>query len=342
MQRKVVLGLSGGMDSAYVALKLIDSGFEVIGVHIFMSDDCDGREEARKLAAVLDIELIIIDARSRFEDKVIVPFVQDYINGRTPNPCVKCNPCVKVKILAEVADELGVKMIATGHYAKPAYKNGRHSFAPAVDASKDQAYFLYGLPQELIERLLLPLADVTKKDIKAFFNSNSGFSFANGESNDICFAANGYRDIIERYTVLPPAGNFVDRAGDVLGRHNGIYNYTVGQRKGLGVSLGRPAYVVDINADDNTVVLAFLEDSVISSFKVKDIVYLSALGVCKGQRYKVRVRYRSKPVWCSIDNVTDGVISVAFDAPQKVTACGQSAVFYDEADIIAFGGIICR
>ncbi len=340
MGEKIVLGLSGGIDSAYAAILLKEQGFSVVAVYALMDDRCDGSKDAELLAERLGLEFVLLDERERFCNEVLRPFVDQYTLGRTPNPCVLCNPRVKIRSLIETADNIGAEKIATGHYAKPCKVGGRYSFAPAVDRGKDQGYFLYGLPQEFIARTVMPLAGVNKSDIRAFFTDGSIISLSKGESNDICFAADGYRPIIEQYGVLPPEGRFVDSSGKTLGSHSGIHNYTVGQRKGLGIALGKPAFVKSINAADNTVVLSFAEDAYCGGFDVSDVNYLAAEGVEIGESFSVRVRYRSKPVGCVITSVSDSGISVAFDAPERVVAPGQSAVFYNDDGIIAFGGVI--
>ncbi|MBE6677185.1 MAG: tRNA 2-thiouridine(34) synthase MnmA [Ruminococcaceae bacterium] len=340
MDRQIVLGLSGGMDSAYAAIQLLNAGYDVTAVYALMHDSCDGTEEARTLAQALNIKFITVDKRESFEESVILPFVSDYVSGRTPNPCVRCNPIVKFKALLEVADRLGIEKIATGHYAKPCLYNGRYCFAPSADKSKDQCYFLYGLGQEAIRRVLMPLADVLKSDIKEYFANNNGYNFKGGESTDICFAAEGYRNIIASHAALPPEGDFVDLEGRVLGRHKGLHNYTVGQRKGLGIALGKPAFVKALDAQNNRVVLSFAEDFISATFRVKDINCMAVPTVNVGDRFDVKVRYRAVAVKCTVADITDGVFTVSFDTAQKPPATGQSAVFYID-DLVAFGGIIC-
>lgn len=340
MGEKIVLGLSGGMDSAYVAIQLLEAGYDVTGVYALMHDSCDGTDEAKRLARALGIELKTVDARPSFEKEVVLPFVSDYVSGRTPNPCVMCNPAVKFKTLLDVADSLGIEKIATGHYAKPCIYNERYSFAPSADKTKDQCYFLYGLSQETIKRTLMPLAQVLKSDIKQFFAVNNIYNFTKGESTDICFAANGYRSVIAAHTELPPEGDFVDTQGRVLGRHKGLHNYTVGQRKGLGIALGKPAFVKSLDGANNRVVLSFAEGFVADAFKVRDINCVAASEVKAGDSYEVKVRYRAAAVKCTVESVDKGVATVSFAQPQKPPAAGQSAVFYIDG-VVAFGGIIC-
>lgn len=340
MVEKIVLGMSGGMDSAYAAYLLKRQGYDVICAYILMDDKCDSSAEARALSDAMGLKFVLRDARSLFRSKVLLPFVDSYTSGKTPNPCVLCNPCVKLHSLIMVADELGINKIATGHYASPCRVGGRYSFAPAADKVKDQGYFLYALPQEYIARVIMPLSGVNKREIKEFFSDGRIYSFTKGESNDICFASQGYRPILEQYGILPSEGRFVDVNGKTLGIHKGIHNYTVGQRKGLGIALGKPAFVKSINANDNTVVLSFAEHAYCDGFEVGDINYLAANEIVSGDRYLVRVRYRAAPVWCRVYPASVNGALVVFDEPQRIVAPGQSAVFYNDNGIIAFGGII--
>ena len=340
MENKIVLGLSGGMDSAYVAIKLLEAGYDVIAVYALMHDNCDGTEEARALAKALSIDFISVDKRRSFENEIVSAFVSDYISGRTPNPCVRCNSAVKFKTLLEVADSLGIEKIATGHYAKPCKIGDRYSFAPAIDKTKDQCYFLYGLDQDAARRTVMPLADVLKNDIKTFFQNNPLFNFSKGESTDICFVTGDYRDIIATRAELPPSGEFVDVHGGVLGVHKGIHNYTVGQRKGLGIALGKPAFVKQLDAKSNRVVLSFAEDFVSTDFKLTDINYMAVPSIKTGDKFNVKVRYRASAVGCTVANIDGDTVTVAFDEPQRLAAPGQSAVFYTEDSLVAFGGVI--
>lgn len=341
MQR-IALGFSGGMDSAFSALKLMELGYKVCAVYLKMCDVGSGKQDAERLADTLHIDFTAVDATSVFEKLVIKPFVRDYAEGRTPNPCIVCNPNVKFKLLSDFADLHGIEKIATGHYSVPCAVDGRYSFAPAADKLKDQGYFLYRLPQEIISRTVMPLGNTKKADVKAYFGDKLSIYFPKGESNDVCFSNGDYREIVKSYTKLPGKGDFVDEDGKVLGTHNGIYNYTVGQRKGLGVALGAPYFVKSIDPVGNSIVLAPIDNAVSSAFSVTAVNYLAKAAIKCGERYKVRVRYRAIPVICTVLDVTETRIKLEFDEPQKIVAPGQSAVFYNEDDIISFGGIICN
>lgn len=345
MAEKVVLGLSGGMDSSFAAMHLMTEGYEVVGANIVMRGDIDASARASALAERLGIEFHVIHAEEEFERSVIRPFAEMYATGLTPNPCVLCNPTVKFKQLFALAERVGASAVATGHYSVPVRcDNGRYSFAPAADIRKDQGYFLYALQQEMIARLVFPLGNVLKSDIKAFFGNTDDYKMVeSAESNDICFVPKGkYAAIVERYAEVPPPGNFVDEGGKVLGRHNGIHNYTLGQRKGLGIALGAPAYVSDINAVANTVTLSFDMGASVCGFAVSRVNMLSLGTVSVGDRFTVRTRYRSAALPCTVCGIDNGMIKVAFDGCGAVAAPGQSAVFYDSDGCIAFGGTIVR
>jgi len=341
MCKKVILGLSGGMDSAYTAIKLLEAGYDVTAVYILMCDACNSSAEAASLAAALGVDFEVVDAREEFERLVVAPFAKAYINGITPNPCVLCNPSVKLKKLYDYMVLKGGDYVATGHYSVPVKCGKRWSFAPAKDGAKDQGYFLYAVPQEIISRTLMPLGDALKNEIKAYFDTDScAVSPPKTESTDICFVSGkSYVDIISERFELPPTGDFVDENGKSLGMHKGIHNYTIGQRKGLGIALGKPAYVSAINAADNTVTLSVGEASC-SGFDVENVSYLSLPVSSVGDRYTVRVRYRARPVGCVVTAVTEKGVSISFDTPQPPVAKGQSAVFYDGDGVIAFGGVI--
>ncbi len=341
MTKRVILGLSGGMDSAYTAIKLLEAGYDVTAVNIVMCDSCDSSVQAEGLAASLGIPFYVIDAREAFEKLVITPFAKAYINGVTPNPCVLCNPLIKLKKLYDYMLEKGADYIATGHYSTPVKVGMRWSFAPAKDTAKDQGYFLYAVPQEIISRTLMPLGTVLKNDIKAYFDADTGtVKPPKTESTDICFVSGkSYVDIISERFELPPTGEFVDESGKRLGVHKGIHNYTVGQRKGLGIALGKPAYVSAIDGENNRVVLS-VGTALCGGFTINDLSYLSVPSVKVGDRCFVRVRYRARPVGCVVSALTEDTVSVCFDNPQPPVARGQSAVFYDENGVIAFGGVI--
>lgn len=341
MREKVVLGLSGGMDSAYTAITLMEQGYDVTAVNIIMCDDCDCSDASARMAEGLGIGFDVIDARRDFEALVIKPFVNAYVNGITPNPCVLCNPSVKIGKLFEYMKLHGANYVATGHYAVPVMKSGRWSFAPAKDATKDQGYFLYGLSQEVISRLLMPLGNVMKTEIKSFFaESNSAITPPKTESTDICFVSGkSYVDILSAYAPLPPSGNFVDEEGNVLGEHRGIHNYTVGQRKGLGIVLGKPAYVSRIDPCNNTVTLS-MGKALVDEFSVKNVNLLCASELNRGDRFFVRVRYRARLAECLVDFAVEDEVRIRFAEPQPPVASGQSAVFYDDKGVIAFGGVI--
>lgn len=342
MNNKIVLGFSGGMDSAYTALLLKEQGFDVIAVNLVMHSSCDFSDAAIYTASKVNIPIKIINARDVFEEKVILPFSNQYVNGFTPNPCISCNPNVKFKLLFDVADEVGADFVATGHYVNKIVHNDRVTFSPAKDLRKDQAYFLYRLTQSFLHRLIFPLANIEKQTIKNFFDAEMPSALSsNKESYDICFIADkSYESIVSAYAPLPPEGNIIDDCGNIIGKHKGIHAYTIGQRKGLGVALGKPAFVSKIDAVENSITLSFAGCCEIDKFIVKDCCYLLKDRVEIGDKYYVKVRYNAKPVQCIVDDIYDDCVIIRFEEHQKPVAKGQSAVFYDDNGLMVFGGVI--
>ena len=342
---KILLGLSGGVDSTYAALKLKNEGHEVEGAVVLMHPytDISGAERS---AAELGIELHVIDATDAFSDTVCENFVSEYVNGRTPNPCVVCNREVKFKYLCDYAQENGFDKIATGHYAEVrtagAETSLRYYVAPAKDSKKDQSYMLSRLSQKQLSMLLLPMAEEVKSDIYEAAKKLGLSSAQKAESQEICFIPDGkYTDYIEERAGAAPKGDFIDREGRVLGRHRGIIHYTVGQRKGLEIALGQRMFVTDINARDNTV---RLENTPLLSDKVyvRDIVFskIAPPKVELTMTLSVKLRYLAKPARCEALVNPDGTAAVTLYEPQRSVTPGQAAVFYDEEGILFSGFIV--
>ena len=342
---KILLGLSGGVDSTYAALKLKNEGHEVEGAVVLMHPytDISGAERS---AAELGIELHVIDATDAFSDTVCENFVSEYVNGRTPNPCVVCNREVKFKYLCDYAQENGFDKIATGHYAEVRTEGAetslRYYVAPAKDSKKDQSYMLSRLSQKQLSMLLLPMAEEIKSDIYEAAKKLGLSSAQKAESQEICFIPDGkYTDYIEERAGAAPKGDFIDREGRVLGRHRGIIHYTVGQRKGLEIALGQRMFVTDINARDNTV---RLENTPLLSDKVyvRDIVFskIAPPKVELTMTLSVKLRYLAKPARCEALVNPDGTAAVTLYEPQRSVTPGQAAVFYDEEGILFSGFIV--
>ena len=336
---KVLLGMSGGLDSTYAARVLLDAGHTVEGAVLLMHDYTETRE-ARESAASLGIPLHEIDCRAGFDRDVVLPFCRSYLAGKTPNPCILCNERVKLHYLYAAMRELGFDRIATGHYARITEKDGRFAICRALDAKKDQSYVLYRLPQEVLAHLLTPLSDYEKTTVRALAESDGLAAADRAESMEICFLPDGNYPayIASRFDVMGE-GDFVDTSGRVLGRHRGILHYTVGQRKGLGIALGERMFVSHIDPAGNTVTLSRDAERGTSEFSVCDLVFSGLAPQSEGEgRYTVKLRYLAPPVPATV-SFEGGRVRVRLDTPAPAVTPGQSAVFY-EGDRVAFGGFI--
>lgn len=358
-RNKVVLGLSGGVDSTAAALLLQEKGYEVTGLYFSVKEDKEGRRAAETAAEQLGIELICRDVSKSFEDIVIGNFCDEYMKGRTPNPCIICNPAVKFKTLLDAADEIGAYYIATGHYADTFYDEAEDRwYIKKSESRKDQSYMLYRLGQEAVSRLLLPLNHA--KDKEQIRNIAREGSMKNSEARDsqeICFIDDGddYKSFLSKRGIRSPEGDFTDVDGNVLGRHQGILSYTIGQRKGLGIALGKPAFVTAIDSESNRVVLGDNEDlfsrKVFSSGNLLMGKELSALcstdnGTARSIGFiglndglTAKIRYAAKPSAAEIEVLDDGRIKTTFKEPQRAATPGQSIVFYKD-DLVIGGGFI--
>ncbi len=341
MKASVLVGLSGGLDSTFAALSLIENGYAVEGAVLRFSEHTD-LKSAEKAASDLGIKLHVIDCREDFKNFVTDYFTREYLRGRTPNPCVVCNKYVKVKKLFDAASELGFDKFATGHYCSVGFEDDRYFIRRGKDESKDQSYMLWGLSQEQLSMLLTPLSELSKDYIRAYM-AERGFSQAESkESQDICFIPDGdYARYITEKVGDVPDGSFVDTDGNALGRHKGIIHYTVGQKKGLGIALGEKMAVSRINAEENTVTLVRAEDYLPAhSVSVSDLnfQYLSSLDMQKDRELSVKVRYSAKPRNTCV-RTENGRIYADFEPSFPDCAPGQSAVFYI-GDKLAFGGFI--
>lgn len=354
-KNKAVLGMSGGVDSTAAALLLQEKGYEVTGLYFDIGPGTSGgRDMAEAAAKQLGIDLIYRNVAGSFEKTVIGNFCSEYACGRTPNPCIICNPMIKFKVLLDAADEIGAYYIATGHYADTYHDENTDTWyiRRAANEKKDQSYMLYRLGQEVISRLLLPLNEIEDKEQvrelarrKALKNSEAK------DSQEICFIESGdnYQDFLARRGVESEEGDFVDADGNVLGKHQGILNYTIGQRKGLGIALGRPVFVTGIDPGSNTVVLGSNEDlfsrEVISENNVFAGISVENKEACQNVRsgsagrVEAKIRYAAKPAAASIELRDDGSVLTVFDEPQRAATPGQSIVFY-ENDLVIGGGFI--
>ena len=343
MKKKILLGMSGGLDSTYSVLQLKEMGYDVVGAVLKMSDNTEV-EKAQFAADTLGVPLHVVDCTERFRDVVVQDFLNEYAVARTPNPCVICNRYVKIASLCECAKSLGIPYVATGHYANVGFDedSGRYYIKKAADMKKDQSYVLWRLTQEQVSMLTFPLALREKKDVRAEALEQNLPSADAEESQEICFIpTNDYISYIEEARGVFPEGDFLDEEGRVLGRHKGIIHYTIGQRKGLGLSLGKPGFVTAIDPKANTVTVVSDETRIFSTRLVCNTLNFQKLKPmdCGTVRAEGKVRYAAKPVMATVQ-IKGDIAEVLFDSPVRAVTPGQSVVFYDGDDVL-FGGIIC-
>lgn len=356
--KKVMVGMSGGVDSSVAAMLLREQGYEVMGVTLKLFSDEDivqaekeGKtccalsdvEDARSVAYRLGFEHLVFNFKDVFREHVMQQFADCYLAGRTPNPCIECNRHVKFDKMLRRALELGYDYIATGHYAVNEFdeSSGRYLLKRPKDRSKDQTYVLYSLTQEQLAHTLFPLGTLEKPQVRALAESAGLVNSSKPDSQDICFVPDGdYAGFIRKFTGADvPEGDFTDMQGNVLGRHRGIINYTVGQRKGLGISLGKPAYVVKKDVQTNTVTLGDERDLYTKSLIARDVNLISAAELTSPMRITAKTRYSQTEQPAVLSHLGNGDYMVEFDEPQRAVTSGQAVVFYD-GDIVVGGGTI--
>lgn len=342
MADKVFIGMSGGVDSSVAAYILKKQGYDVTGVTMHLSDkyvkdfDSETVKSANSVAEKIGIGFEELDCISKFEEKVVAPFIATYKKGETPNPCVECNRCIKFSQL-----DFGNNKIATGHYAQIEFADGRWKLKKSKNLEKDQSYFLYTLSQDILSKVLFPIGQMNKEEVRKIAEEQGFINAHKKDSQDICFIPNGdYVRFIEKHSnIKKTEGDFVDLDGNVFGRHKGIINYTIGQRKGLGLSLKKPMYVVKFNNERNEVILGEDKDLFATTLKVKDFNWLSIENPNTTFEALGRIRYRHKESPCKVTPNTDGTVSIEFSEPQRAITPGQSFVLYDaETDSYVLGG----
>lgn len=340
--KKIAIGLSGGVDSATAAYLLLQKGYDVTGIILRLKPDslADGDiADAQRIADYLGIELRVLDRREIFKKSVIDPFVGEYLAARTPNPCVECNSFIKFGAMLDYALEIGCDGIATGHYAVIEEKNGRFILRRS-QSSKDQSYFLYRLSQFQLSHALFPLEGMEKPQIREIAEK-AGLPVAEkGDSQEICFVPDDdYIAYLASLGITSPKGNFVDRDGNILGTHNGIINYTIGQRKGLG-AFGKPMFVTGISAENNTVTIGENGSQYSGGLIADRMNYIAVENLTEPIRAQVKIRFKAKPEAATVTPNADGTVTIIFDEPQRSVTPGQSAVIYDGDTVIGGGRII--
>jgi tRNA-specific 2-thiouridylase len=364
----IAVAMSGGVDSSTVAAMLRAAGHNVIGLtmqlwnqrrmagHQGMPETVQGRccslddvYDARRVAEAIGIPYYLVNHERRFEDEVVRPFVAEYLSGRTPIPCSLCNNHLKFDQLLLVARQIGAEKLATGHYARVEWDeaSGRWLLKRPLDHSKDQTYFLFGLTQEQLGRTLFPLGLLTKPEVRELARQHGLALAEKPDSQEICFVPGGdYKRFLEAYleeqseSFPDTAGELVTTTGEVIGEHSGIHNFTVGQRKGLGVSTGSPLYVIQIKGDSRQVVVGSGEELYAKTLRARRVNFISVQKLSETIRVSVKIRHRHDPASATLEQTGSDEVLVTFDTPQRAITPGQASVFYDGDTVVGGGWIV--
>ncbi|MCR4925285.1 MAG: tRNA 2-thiouridine(34) synthase MnmA [Clostridiales bacterium] len=351
--KKALIAMSGGVDSSVAAKLTKDNGFECIGctMKLYNSDyssaknktccSLEDTEDARSVAYKLGMPYYVFNFTGDFYDKVIKKFIASYEKGVTPNPCIDCNRYMKFEKLYERAKLMGCEYVVTGHYAIIEHKDGKYLLKKAVDSTKDQSYVLYSMTQEQLKHTLFPLGKLNKNETREIARTSGFWNSEKPDSQDICFVPDGdYVKFIEENSECKiEKGSFVDKQGNSLGEHKGIVHYTIGQHKKLGLSFGKPMYVLNLNTADNTVVLGDEKDLYSSVLYADDFNWISGVAPTEPIHCKAKIRYRQSEESATVTVCEDSRVKVEFDFPQRAITKGQAVVLYD-GDIVLGGGVI--
>ena len=364
----LAVAMSGGVDSSTVAAMLKDEGYELVGLTLQlwnqrrlagkegMPEEVQGRccsiddvYDARRVAEALQIPYYLLNEQARFEDQVVRPFVKEYLAGRTPIPCSLCNNYLKFDQLLIRARQIGADRIATGHYARNEYdpERNRWILKRPADTSKDQTYFLFGLTQDQLSRTLFPLGSYTKPEVREIAKQHSLALATKPDSQEICFIPGGdYKRFIDAYLdeqgeqMPDSSGELVTTTGEVVGHHHGIHNFTVGQRKGLGLSSPTPLYVIQIDSASHKVTVGNESETTIQTLRARDLNWISIPSLDAPMRVKAKIRHRHEPAWATIEMSSKDEVLATFDEPQRAVTPGQSAVFYNGDEVVGGGWIV--
>ncbi len=338
---KALIAMSGGVDSSVAVHLTKTAGYEALGCTLLLCEGGkDGVGDARLVADALSIPLSVFDLQEKFREEIILPFIESYRRGKTPNPCVLCNQKIKFGWLFEKAEELLCDVLVTGHYARIVKEGDHFLLKKAKDEAKDQSYMLYNLKESMLSRISFPLGEYTKEEIRAMAEGLTLPNAKKKDSQDICFIENGrYAELIEETYGKSPIGDYIDKEGKPLGKHRGLVHYTVGQHKKLGISFPTPMYVLSLLPEENQVMLGSDEDLYTTDVYVPHCSFISSEGApTKTFRASAKIRYRQKEEPCTVSVEGEGV-TIRFDRPQRAVTPGQSAVLYD-GDTVLGGGII--